>query len=474
MNRKSKTKIICTIGPSTKKKETIVSLVENGMSVARLNFSHGTYNEHNELISNIKEAARQSDIIIPIIGDLGGPKVRIGKIDGTITLEKDEIVTIARQGTSSSCIKRLPINYDNLDNDVENGDRVLIDDGLIELIITEKKADAIYCRVLEGGTVKSDKGVNFPDTSLSTPSLTDKDKEDIEFALDKRLDFFALSFVRNSKDIHELRTYLSDRESDIPIIAKIEKPQAIQDIEQIIKTSDMIMIARGDLGVEMDAFEVPILQKEIIRKCLTHNKPVITATQMLESMINNPRSTRAEASDVANAVFDGTYVVMLSGETSIGSHPVAAVKVMHSILVRAEQTEYIVPDLYNLNNMSNNSKFANELSKAACRVAKETHASAIIAMTRTGRTARYLAKYRTHTPIIAFSPYEKTVTNLSLTWGVEAVTIDAFGKIDETLEQAKKLAVDRGYIEKGDVIILVAGNPLVETEEINMIKIENV
>ncbi|MBW6515624.1 MAG: pyruvate kinase [Candidatus Cloacimonetes bacterium] len=469
-----KTKIICTIGPATKSKETIISLIEKGMDVARLNFSHGSEAEHFELINNIRKAAASLKQNVPIIGDLGGPKVRIGDLLNPVNLGKDEIVILSYETSPSSDYKTLRINYDKLHEDVKIGDKILIDDGLIELITINKSGSEIYCKVNVGGLVRSRKGVNFPDSPLSTPSLTEKDKEDIEFALKNELDFLALSFVRNSNDIIQLRQYLADRKSDIPLIAKIEKPQAIQDIEQIIKSSDAIMIARGDLGVEMSAYEVPILQKEIISKCLSYNVPVITATQMLESMISNPCATRAEVSDVANAVFDGTDAVMLSGETSIGSHPVTAVNVMHSILSRAEQTDYIDPIFHHDSSTITKTQFAVDLSKAACSIAQDTKAAVIIAMTKSGRTARFLSKYRTKIPILAFTPHQETITKLKLSWGVETVLLDFSGNTDETLAHAKEYALNNGLIEKEDIIVFVTGRPISETNEINMIKLEKV
>ncbi len=469
-----KTKIICTIGPATKREDTIISLIKNGMNVARLNFSHGDYSEHEELINNIRSAAETVGKEIPIIGDLGGPKVRVGELADDIMLIQGEIVLVSYERIHNINHKNLPVNYERFARDVKVGDRVLIDDGLIKLKIIKIEDDRIFCEVIDGGRVSSRKGVNLPDSTLSIECLTAKDRDDIEFALDQKLDFLALSFVRNSSDIEKLRSYLSTKSSPLPIIAKIEKPEAIRDIENIIKTSDMIMIARGDLGVEMSPYEVPILQKEIIRKCLFFKKPVITATQMLESMIHNPRSTRAEASDIANALFDGTDAVMLSGETSIGQYPEAAVKTMHSILLRAEKTDYIFSPLFNGEQYLENSQFAINLSRAACWIAKETRSTAILAMTKTGRTARLLSGYRTATPIIAFSPHKSTVTALKLNWGVESVLIDSFSNTDENLAQAKEYALQKGVVKKGDTILYIVGDPIEETEEINMIKIEKV
>lgn len=473
MNNKRKTKIICTIGPATNSVETIRRLYNSGMNIARINFSHGDHEQHHQIIKNIREASLETEQFIPIMGDLCGPKIRIGNLEKSLDVENDELVDLY-YGQPSSDIKgkSLPISYDKLHKDVNVGETVLIDDGLVELKIIDKTESRITCKIIEGGIVRSNKGVNFPDTHLSLPSLTDKDMKDIEFAIEHKLDFLALSFVRDSKDIIDLRNYLATKGYPIPIIAKIEKPQAIRDLDQIIENSDVIMIARGDLGVEMDAYEVPILQKKIIRKCLVFNTPVITATQMLESMISNLRCTRAEASDVANAVFDGTDAVMLSGETSIGLHPVAAVEIMHSILFRAEQTDYLRLNLFEEESMVDNSYLAIDLSKAACRIAKDIKASLIIAMTKTGRTARYLAKYRTKTPIIAFTPNRATIPMLLITWGVECVLLDSFGITDEILSQAKESLLETERIGREEIIVFVTGSPMLETTEINMIKID--
>lgn len=469
-----KTKIICTIGPASGSTGLIEDLVKSGMDVARINFSHGSHIEHEAVITNIRNTGKLLKREIPIIADLCGPKVRVGKLEKEVILKKDDTVQLSSDRSISSGNIVLQITYEKLYQDVETGDRVLINDGLIELVVTGKRDGSVYCKVINGGVVQSNKGVNLPDSELSTPSLTEKDKADIDFALQHNLDFLALSFVRSSDDILYLREYLKTRGSSIPIIAKIEKPQAIDDLDEIIRHSDLIMIARGDLGVEMNAYEVPILQKEIIRKCLILSKPVITATQMLESMINNPRSTRAEASDVANAVFDGTDTVMLSGETSIGSYPVQAVRVMHSILLRAEQTDYFIAPLQEEETLIDDPKLAINLSSAACRIAQAIKAAAIIAVTKTGRTARFLAKQRTKTPILAFSPNPKTVTELKLCWGVESVLLETCDCNKDILIEAKEIAIRKGFIAENDLIVFVSGSPILETDEINMIRVEKV
>lgn len=476
MLQQRKTKIICTIGPSSDSLDKLKELIAAGMNIARLNFSHGSHAVHRQTIANIREASRQMSLPIPIIGDLCGPKIRIGKLEQEIPVFSGEYILLTSAGnlTTVTDEKILPVKFSNLYRDINIEERILIDDGLIELQAVEKSETGIRCRVLQGGRVKSQKGVNFPDSTLTLPSLTDKDLEDIDFAVENGIEYLALSFLRSSKDVMDLIEILKSKNHRLPIIAKIEKPQAIADIDNIIDCSDAIMIARGDLGVEMSAYEVPILQKQIIRKCLLYNRPVITATQMLESMISNARCTRAEASDVANAVFDGTDAVMLSGETSVGKHPVNTVRTMHSILSRAENTEYLNINLFDGLPLIEKSQLAIDLSKAACRIAQDSGASFIVAMTKTGRTAHFLSKYRIKTPIIAFTPNRQTLPMLQLTWGVQGVLIDSFGPTDEILNQAKAYLLQQKIVEKEKLIVFVTGTPMLETNEINMIKIDKV
>ncbi|HUV09211.1 MAG TPA: pyruvate kinase [Spirochaetia bacterium] len=468
----AKTKIIATIGPASNKAEIIVDLAEAGMDIVRLNFSHGTYEEHEENFSQVREAAKKWGNPIPILMDLGGPKLRIGELENEFDLSEGDRIVITTdevRGTRD----RIPSQYRNLARDMKAGETIFLDDGIIELRVDKIKGNDIHCRVIEGGRLKSKKGMNLPGVQISTPTVTDKDKRDVEFGLSHGVDFIALSFVRSSDDIRELRRIIKSHGREVPIIGKIEKPEAISDIDNIIREADGIMVARGDLGVEMKTEEVPLLQKMIIERCLYYNTPVITATQMLESMVKNGRPTRAEASDVANAVLDGTDAVMLSAETSIGVYPLQAVSVMNTICIRTEQ--YLKPIEWRFETPPDpDADLANDLSKAASVMAQAAKASAIIVVTRSGRTAKLLSKYRTNIPIIAFTENIETISLLKIYWGVHGELIEGLADTDTTLKCAKGLALKLGYIRKGDNVVFVAGIPFFETMHTNMIKLERI
>jgi len=468
----SRTKIISTIGPASQSVEKLIQLVNAGMDVVRLNFSHGSYEDHLQVITNIKEASNALGQPIPILMDLCGPKLRIGVVEeNTILNEGDRIIITTTEVIGNK--KRISTNYHKLLSDISKGNCILIDDGLIKLKVTEILSDGVECEVIYGGYLKSKKGINLPGVNMSIPSITDKDRSDLDFGLEHGIDFVALSFVRHHKDILELKEILRSKGCHKPIIAKIEKPEAISDINAIIRESDMVMVARGDLGVEMNTEEVPLLQKMIIEKCNYYGRPVITATQMLESMIKSPRPTRAEASDVANAVLDGTDALMLSAETSVGSYPVQAVTIMDSIARKIEEkrrpirdfTAVIKEEEFNL---------VDRISRGACVLANDIKASAILVITKTGRTARYLSRYRPNTPIIAFTDNLDVLKQLNLVWGVKAERIPGISDTDTTLNDTKNLAKKLGYIESGDTIVFVAGIPIKESNIINMIKIDKV
>lgn len=467
----AKTKIICTIGPAINSADMLVELSKAGMDVVRLNFSHGTYDEHLNNINNIKSASNILGTPIPILMDLCGPKLRVGVIeDGTYLKEGDTIKITTENIIGNKNI--ISTNYENLTKDIKPGDMILIDDGLIKLKAIDVSDKIITCEIIYGGQLKSKKGINLPNVNLSIPSITEKDLKDIEFGLKNNVDFIALSFVRHHTDILKLKKIISDKGFKKPIIAKIEKPEAINDIDAIIQESDMVMVARGDLGVEMNTEEVPLLQKMIIEKCNYYAKPVITATQMLESMVNNPRPTRAEASDVANAVLDGTDAVMLSAETSVGLYPLNAVKIMDSIVRKIEGKrrpikEFMVEHDEKLN-------LIDRISKGACVLANDIKATAILVITKTGRTARYLSRYRPNTPIVAFTDNLDVLKQMNLVWGVKAERIPGISDTDTTLNETKELAQQLGYIERGDTIVFVAGIPIKESNIINMIKIDKV
>ncbi len=470
-NMRTKTKIICTIGPASSSADHVLKLAQAGMNIARLNFTHGTYEEHLIHIKNIKIVSDKLGYHIPIIADLSGPKLRIGNIENEFRVEPGDMLVITTESIMGTR-QKISTSYANLPHDVKKGDIILIDDGYISLEVKDVIGNDVECVVTNGGTIKSHKGINLPGVRINTPTITEKDIKDIDFALQNGIDFFALSFVRSFHDIDMLREILSEKNANNPIIAKIEKPEAIEDIDEIISHSDAVMIARGDLGVEMPTEEVPLLQKRIITKCKNASTPVITATQMLESMIENSLPTRAEASDVANAVFDGTDAVMLSAETSVGKHPDAAVAMMKKIIFRSERECIPNPELFS--SSFRTSQFAIDLSKAACAIAQDTNAAAIFAITKTGRTARHLSKYRVNTPIYAFTDNERTMNFLQLVWGVSCYYLENFGETDATLHKVKEFALEQQLIEEDNIIVFVTGIPLQTSTEVNMIKLDKV
>jgi pyruvate kinase len=470
----AKTKIICTIGPATQSIEKLIELMKAGMDVARLNFSHGCHDDHLQTILNVREASKIYGRQIPILMDLCGPKLRIGEVKEEFQVEKGEEIIITTDNIIGDKNK-LSTVYQNLPKDVKPGDIILIDDGLIKLVVSKTEGNNVHCKILNNGIIKSKKGMNLPGVAVSAPSITEKDKEDVLFGLKNKVDFFALSFVRSWSDIKELREFIQQNNGGVNkmIVAKIEKPEAIADIDDIIQETDMVMVARGDLGVEMNTEDVPILQKMIIEKCNYYNKPVITATQMLESMIHNARPTRAEASDVANAVFDGTDAVMLSAETSVGEYPIQTVKIMDKIARRAEQKNWAMRTQF-APTPNEDMKLAGDLSSAACSIARDIKAAAIIAITKSGRTAKLLSRYRVGTPILAFTEDEEVIKTLNIVWGVQGEMIDNLADTDTTLARSKELAIERGYIKKGDVVVFVAGIPLFISNVVNMIKVEKI
>ncbi len=470
----AKTKIIGTVGPAISSPEIIAELILAGMDVARLNFSHGTHEEHAENIRKIREGAEIAQSPIAILADLCGPKIRLGLIDNEFTINTGEQVVISPEpGKYSGGLKLIPTDYSPLPSDVVPGDRILIDDGLLQVAVKSVSGSNVFCDVIDGGIVKSRKGMNLPNVKISEPAITRKDIKDLDFIVAHDIDFVALSFVRSADDIRGLRWLLKERESELPIIAKIEKPEAIRDLDAIIAETDIVMIARGDLGVELPPQDVPTLQKKIIRKCISYNKPVITATQMLESMVKNPRPTRAEASDVANAVYDGTDAVMLSAETSVGDHPLTAVKTMEQI-IRSSEHHSLSGEFVRVRRESGEMTDEENICRSACIMAQEAGARAIIAITKSGKTARLLSKYRSDVPILAFSQNEKTIRELNIVWGVQGELLDNVGETDETLRRARERAVSLGYIKPGDKVVYTTGIPLLQSRHANMVKIDKV
>ncbi len=477
MNKKfvetfAKTKTLCTLGPSTQSADCIKKLMLAGMDGARLNFSHGNYVFFEKVFGEIHKACTEEETPLAILIDLQGPKIRIGELTKPeIVLFDNELIEITIEDIVGN-EKTISTSYKSLPRDAELGNMILIDDGLIKLKVIEKKKTSVVCSVQIGGILKPKKGMNLPGMKLSTDSFTGKDRNDILFAMKYRVDFIALSFVRSANDVLKLREWLKSQNYVRPIIAKIEKKEAIDDFDQILEVADGIMIARGDLGVELPAQDVPVLQKEIIKKCNSVGKIVITATQMLESMIHNPVPTRAEASDVANAVWDGTDVVMLSGETSIGKYPVETVKIMNDIIRNAEDKiynyhEYVfdVPK-----NMEDN--LFDSVGRAMKNIGDQINAKAIVAFTIEGRTARNLSKFRPQARIISFTNKFETMNNLCLYWGVTSVFSEKIDKEHMAIEEAKKRILESGHLTSGDLVIFTAGAPYSEKSRANWMRFE--
>lgn len=473
MQRKAyrKTKIICTLGPSSDSAEKISELVEAGADVFRLNFSHGTHEEHARHIDIIRRLEAETRKRFAIVQDLQGPKIRVGKLNGVMELKNGETVTLA-VGEAPEKDGIIPVTYEGLVKDVVKGDRILMDDGLLELKATEVMPTAVKCTVINGGPLSSHKGINLPGVNVSIPSLTEKDKDDLRFGLERGVDFIALSFVRHATDVLELRALLERLGGTQGIIAKIEKPEAVDEIDSIIDASDAIMVARGDLGVEVPIERVPILQKTIIRKCNEYGKPVITATQMLDSMIREPRPTRAEATDVANAVFDGTDAVMLSGETSAGNFPIEAVRTMVSIVKMAESQLSLIER--KLNHKAVRDDFTDAIAEVACSLAEFVDASFIIPITNTGTTARALSKYRPQVPIYALTESVDVVRKLLLIWGVLPVEVSSLSDTDAMLAQVSSILKSNQLALPGDTYVLTAGTPLLARGTTNTLRIEKI
>jgi pyruvate kinase len=468
----AKTKILATLGPATKNKETIQELIAAGIDAVRLNLSHGSYESFEELFDSVHSACLEEKTPLAILVDLQGPKIRIGDLeDQPITLQTGNSIEITVKDIKGN-ERIISTSYKQLVDDAKIGDIILINDGLIKLVVEEKKSDSVICKIINGGLITSRKGMNLPGMNLSTPSISEKDFRDLEFILKHRVDFIALSFVRKPDDVLQLKNWLSEKGFNTPVIAKIEKKEALDNLDSIIEVSDGIMIARGDLGVELPAQEVPVLQKTIIRKCNELGKLVITATQMLESMIQSPVPTRAEASDVANAVWDGTDVVMLSGETSIGKYPVQTVKIMNDILINAEKhlEDRRIINYIRSKNLQEN--LFDSVGRAVVEISKQIKAQAIVVFTFEGRTARIISKYKPDAKIVAISNSFSTMNNLCLRWGVTSIFREKFDKEHIAIDDAKKLILDFGLVKEGDLVIFTAGAPYSEKSRANWLRFE--
>lgn len=467
----SKTKIVCTIGPVSRTPETLEKLIRAGMDVARLNFSHGTAEEHVEVIKIIRRIAGELNRSVAILQDLAGPKIRIGEIEqGSITLESGKAFTLTGRPVPGS-EREASITYPDLPKEIEPGDTLLLNDGALELVVIGTDGENINCRVIIGGPLSSHKGINLPARSIKASIFTDKDKKDLALGIEQEVDYVALSFVRTASDIVEIKRFMEDSGSDIPIIAKIEKHEALKNIDEIIEAVDGIMVARGDLGVETPLEKVPLVQKMLIQKANRAGKPVITATQMLRSMTDSPRPTRAEVTDVANAILDGTDAVMLSEETAVGSYPVKAVEMMARIAEDAE-SGFPFDALMRRSDLKDVKAMPEAVGHAACNLAEEIDASLLITFTQSGSTARLVAKYRPRRPILAPTPIEKTYRRLALIWGVVPILSEKMNSSDEMIEKALTAAINSGLARRGQRVIITAGSPLSVPGTTNLIKAE--
>lgn len=470
-----RTKIVCTIGPSSESEEVLEQLVNEGMSVARLNFSHGSIPEHKIKIDRIKKVREKLKRPVAIMFDTKGPEIRLGNLKDDMEPYlnvDDEYILTTEDITGDE--KIASITYKELPKDIKKGDSILIDDGLIELKVESVAGDEIHTKVVNGGFIKSKKGVNVPNVKLRLPSLTEKDVADLKFGVKEDIDFVAASFVRTKEDVLNIRSVLeSEGMYNIQIISKIENKEGLENIDAIIEVSDGIMVARGDLGVEIPTEEVPIVQKEIIKKCNLKGKPVITATQMLDSMIRNPRPTRAEANDVANAVLDGSDAIMLSGETASGAYPVEAVKTMAKI-ARAMEGSIDYDELLREKILMNDRNITNSIGKSTCQIAADINADAIITATTSGGTSRAIAKFRPKNQIIAVTTDEKVRRQLSLSWGVEALLSEKIFSTDEVIANAVEISKAHGYVKSSDTVVLTAGVPVGLAGSTNLIKVQTV
>lgn len=485
------TKIVCTLGPATDDPDVIRAMIRAGMTVARLNFSHGTPDEKRATATLVRKIAAEEGRHIALLGDLQGPKIRVGDLpeQGISLVEGDSVVLAADEVSDPT--QEIPFPHPDILADIEAGDRLLLDDGTLELRVVSAEPTRVTCHVVVGGVLTSNKGVNLPGVKLRIPAMTDKDRKDALMALEMEVDYLALSFVRKAADVDQLRDFLVDhidaslaREvgedpHQIPaLVSKIEKPEALDDLEAIVRTSDAVMVARGDLGVEIAPERVPLAQKRIIHLCNALGKPVITATQMLQSMIDLPRPTRAEASDVANAILDGSDAVMLSGETSIGKYPIEAVLMMASIAENVEQSEDFpsnrMLDLPIDHKQPNAQVITSAISGATVTLARTSQAKAILCSTESGRTARIVARHRPQVPLIGATPFATTARRMQLMWGVQALIVSPFHTTDEMLLTMVRGACDRGYAGVGDNVVLTAGIPLEVHGVTNMIKVHTV
>ncbi|MEA4888012.1 MAG: pyruvate kinase [Clostridiaceae bacterium] len=469
-----KTKIICTMGPAVDQDDVLRQLMIHGMNVARLNFSHGTHAEHLERVNRIKQLRSELNLPIALLLDTKGPEIRTGVFEnGQIRLIEGSAITV-RAGDEPGNNQLITVSYANIHTDLHRGSHILIDDGLIELEVMDITGKDVHCQVRNGGTLSDHKSINLPDAQINLPPLTGKDIEDIRFAIEQDFDFIAASFVHRPADILEIRKTLEHNHGeDIHIIAKIENREGVSNFDEILKVADGIMVARGDLGVEIPMQEVPMVQKAMIEKCYKIGKPCITATQMLDSMIRNPRPTRAEVSDVANAILDGTSAIMLSGETAAGKYPIESIVMMACI---AEQTEKSIDYWKNFASAKYEMvpSVANAISHATCTTAMDLKAAAIVAVTHGGRTARLISRFRPECPIIATTVSPRALRQLSLSWGVYPYQVNEVFTTDEMFELGMNKALESGTVNNGDLVVITGGTPIGMSGTTNILKVQNI
>lgn len=472
-----RTKIVCTLGPSSSTPEVVRALIKAGMDVARMNFSHGTHDDHAQRITMVREEAARVGRTVAILQDLQGPKIRVGMMKGEgVLLHVGDRFVLTTQPLDEGDERRAYISYPNLAHEVDAGRRILLDDGNLEVEIVGVEGEDVVTRVVVGGVLKSRKGVNLPNLRAARPSLTGKDLDDLDFGLAQGVDYVALSFVRTASDVNDLRARMTTLGRYADIIAKIEKPEAVADLDAIVATADGVMVARGDLGIEMPLEQVPNVQKQIIRACLRAAKPVITATQMLESMVSNPRPTRAEATDVANAVHDGTDAVMLSAETASGDHPVRVVETMATIVTEAERHRAVYDaDGDPWADVPLDHRTTTEaIAATACSIAQSVKAAAIVCLTSSGATARSIARHRPGVPILAFTDVPKAVAELALLWGTQGVHIPFQTDTDAGVREVMHVLRERCHVPEGAQVVVTAGMPLPAKGATNMLHVATV
>jgi len=464
-----KTKIIATIGPSTSSKEMLRRIIQRGVNVCRLNFSHLSHEKAKEIITSIKEINQELSVHTAILADLQGPKIRVGEFDKPIKLKNGAIVTFSTKKKKDT----IQINYQGFAKDVLPKDKVLLDDGKLALeVVSTNKKDAVILKVIFGGLLQSRKGVNLPNTKISLPCLTPKDKEDLAFILAEKIEWVGLSFVRSAKDVKILKKIIDKKKLHHKVIAKVEKPEAIKDIDAIINATDAIMVARGDLGVEVPPHKVPVYQKMIVEKCITHAKPVVIATQMLESMTENPTATRAEVNDVANSVIDGVDAVMLSGETSVGKHPLKVVDTMRKIIRDVEGSEHNISKNKIIRPLTDSHRsLTNAICSSACDISEKIKAKAIITVTYSGFNTIKTSSFRPNAFIYAFTNNHTILNTLSLVWGVRGFYYDRGTTTDQTIQETKELLRAGNFVQKGDIVVNLASMPAQEKGMTNMMKL---